>query len=304
MAQLKKYKFLEIYPSEKAAEKISQHLDAMLGAKPKVYRKTLLRYKALAKVLLDCVAKIMRLLEEETLISSCDSEFQELTNENANELLDQLNDLQSKVNNYSKFVGTQTELNKSNVTFLSNADTFKLYGEVVSSGSIINYGYGEVNECAELIQYWFSRRFCQNNSNFKFQIKQLPSWIQYIVIAYGKACFEGNSDGFAAGFKNWCNSVVSDTTNTWALPYNVFDIMKKPRGEHFTLHALVIYDLLMSKHYYLLTDANTEIKPDPLFIADKVRTYHPELEDSVKKRIAKRAELIELIHLHAIEVDE
>lgn len=304
--QLKKYKFQEIYPYEKAAAKILQHLDAMLGAKPKLYRKTLVRYKTLGMVLLECEFKILRLLEEETLISSCDSEFQELTNENANEWLAQLTDLQAKVNSYSKFVDSQAELNqsKSDRQFLSNAETFKLYDRVITSGADINYGYQEVNECAELIHYWFKMRFGLGNPQFKYQIKQLPSWIQYIIVAYGKACSEGTSDIFVTGFRNWCNSLVDDLNNTWAIPYNVFDIMKKPRGEYFTLHALMIYDLLMSKHYYLLTDANTEIKPDPLFIADKVRTYHPELEDSVKKRIAKRTELLELIHLHAVEVDE
>ena len=297
---MKKYKCYEIYPSEKAAQKILQHLEVMLGTKPKIYRKTLLRYKALATVLLQCVAKILKLLEEETLISSCDSEFQELTNDNVNELLDQLSDLQSSVNNYSKFVDAQSELHKNSSIYLSNADTFKLYGEVISSGADVNYGYFEINECANLLSYWFTHRFCQNNPNFKYQLKQLPSWIQYIVIAYGKACADGTSAGFVEGFKHWCNSIVSDMTNTWAVPYNVFDIMKKPVGDHFTLQALVIYDVLMSQHYFTLVEANMEIKPDPLFIADKVRIYHPESEHLVKKRISKRAELIELLHLHEV----
>ncbi len=303
---MKKYKCYEIYPSEKAAQKISQHLDTMLGTKPKIYRKTLLRYKTLATLLLQCVSKILKLLEEETLISSCDSEFQELTNENANELLDQLIDIQSKVSNYSKFVDSQTELNltKSDISYMSKTATFKLYDEVIHSGEFINYGYEEVNTCAELIAYWFKMRFGMTNPDFKYQIRQLPSWIQYIVIAYSKACADGSASAFVSGFKHWCDSIVEDTNNVWAIPYNVFDIMKKPKGEYFTLHALIIYDILLSAHYYQLVDANTEIRLDPLFIADMVKTYHPDMEDMVKTRITKRRDIAEFINLHIIEVPE
>lgn len=303
---MKKYKCYEIYPSEKAAQKIIQHLDVMLDSKPKIYRKTLLRYKALAKLLLQCVAKILKLLEEETLISSCDSEFQELTGDDANELMDQLTDLQSKVTNYSKFVDDKVEQNKnkSEIHRMSTAETLKLYAETIRSGEDVNYGYEEVNVCAELISYWFRMRFSENNPNFRYQIKQLPSWIQYIVISYGKACADGNSKTFVTSFKQWCNSIVEDTNNVWAIPYNIFDIMRKPKGEYFTLQAMIIYDLLLSKHYYLLTDADTDIKPDPLFIADKVKYYHPDLEEPVKKRIAKRSEILELINFHSVEVTE
>lgn len=79
---LKKKKYLEIYPMEVAAKKINNLLDAMLEHKPNMYAKTRERYRSLAKLLLVCVDKISRLLQEDMLDTKNETdEFEELNAE-------------------------------------------------------------------------------------------------------------------------------------------------------------------------------------------------------------------------------
>ena len=92
---MKQPDYLEIYPSEVAARKISAHLDKMMELKPRVYRKTILRYSKLAYLLLECVKKIVELLQSNEmksamLLSSENSEFQELMSDFDTEQIDEL----------------------------------------------------------------------------------------------------------------------------------------------------------------------------------------------------------------------
>ena len=294
MVKVKQPEYLEIYPSEVAARKISKHLDKMTAVKPRVYRKTLLRYKKLAQLLLECVSKIVRMIQSEMLLSSEDTEFQELVSDFDTEQIDELRD---SVDN----LGNLIDKKQSEETKKLSADTLKAYKSVFMQASTHDFGYYEVNECADLLGYWVSRRFSGTNPNFKFQIKQLPIWSTFIVVAYGKYHSIGYTQKFVKEFKSWCDELDDDISNCWALPYNVFNMTKMLDPDNFTVDAMVIYDILINEYLYQLVDQ--KIPMDSSYIAKFVKDYHPEKSYEVRTRFTKQKVLIEALSLHPTNVD-
>ena len=284
--------YLEIYPSEVAARKISRHLDKMVEVRPRVYRKTLLHYKQLAYLLLECVTKIVRMLQSEMLLSSADNEFQELISDFDTE---QIDELRSSLDDLGNLIDKKPSSESKKVA----VDTLRQYTAVFDQASKYDFGYLEVNECAQLLDLWINRRFSGFNPNFKFQIKQLPIWATFIVIAYGKYQSIGESTKFVKDFKKWCNSLDDDTSNCWALPYNVFNMTKVINPNNFTVNAMIIYDILINGCLYQLIDGKTKIPMDSSYIAKLVKEYQPECARDVRTRFTRQGELIESICLHS-----
>ena len=280
--------YYEIYPSEVAARKISKHLDNLIEDKPRVYRKTLLRYKKLAYLLLECVTKIVRMLQSELLLSSSDSEFQELSTDFD---LEQFDELRESVDNLGNLMDRTDSADARRLA----ADTLKTYKAVFNRATTIDFGYIEANECAGLLDYWMTRRFSGTNTNFKFQIKQLPIWATFIIIAYGKYRSIGHKVKFMTEFKTWCDSLEGDDTNCWALPYTVFNMTKTIDPNNYTIDAMVIYDILINGCLYQLMDI--KIPMDSAYIANRIRDYYPEYTMEVRTRFNHQQKLIDQLHL-------
>ena len=291
---MKKHEYLEIYPSEVAARKISRHLDRMISDKPRVYRKTLLRYKKLAQLLLECVGKIVRMLQAEMLLSSEDTEFQELVSDFDTEQIDELRDSVDDL-------GNLIERKPSPESKKLAGDTIKAYKSVFREASQMDFGYVEVNECAQLLDYWISQRFSGLNPNFKYQIKQLPIWTTFVVIAYGKYHAMGYSTQFVKEFKDWCDQLDDDVSNCWALPYNVFNMTKVIDPNNFTVDAMVIYDMLITDCFYQLVDINIPL--DSSYISKLIKEYRPEEARTVRVRFSKQKELITSLGLRSTRDD-
>lgn len=285
---MKQPEYLEIYPSEVAARKINKHLDKMIKVKPRVYRKTLLRYKQLASLLLECVSKIVKMLQSEMLLSSGDAEFQELASDFD---MEQIDELRASVDNLGNLIDKQPSQESRKIA----GETIKLYKETFKQASDTDFGYVEANECAELINYWITKRFSGFNTNFKYQIKQLPVWATFIIIAYGKYHAMGFSNKFVAEFKQWCDSLDADVSNCWALPYNVFNMTKVIDPSNFTVDAMIIYDILIDGCLYKLLEA--KIPMDSAYIAKLVKEYHPDRAHEVRTRFTKQKELISELNL-------
>ena len=290
MDKVKQPDYLEIYPSEVAARKISKHLDKMTETKPRVYRKTLLRYKKLAYLLLECVIKIVRMLQSEMLLSSESTEFQELATDFD---MEQIDELRTTVDDLGNLIDKKPTQESKKLC----SETLSQYRSVFSQAADYDFGYAEVNECAQMLNYWLARRFSGINPNFKYQIKQLPIWATFIVIAYGKQHSTGNTIKFVQDFKEWCDSLDEDTSNCWALPYGIFNMTKVIEPGNFTVDAMVIYDILINGCLYQLMDC--KIPMDPSFIAKLVKEYKPDKAHAVKTRFTKQAELIDFLCLHA-----
>jgi hypothetical protein len=285
-------KYLEIYPSEVAARKISKHLDKMAEIRPRVYRKTLLRYRKLAYILIECITKIVRMLQSEMLLSSEDAEFQELVSDFDIEQIDELRD---SVDALGNLIEKQPSQDIKKLT----ADTVKLYKSIFEQAAHTNFGYVEVNECAKLLNHWIIRRFSGYNPNFRYQIKQIPIWATFIVIAYGKYHSLGQTRQFSEEFIEWCDDLDSDNNNCWALPYSVFNMMKVLNSDNFTADAIVIYDILIEKCLYQLLDGAKNVKApmDSSYIVSLAKEHRPELSHMIKTRFTKQAELIESLSL-------
>ena len=287
---MKQPEYLEIYPSEVAARKISRHLDKMAETKPRVYRKTLLRYKKLAYILIECVTKIIRMLQAEMLLSSENTEFSELVSDFD---IEQIDELRSSVDDLGNLVDKKPSTESRKLA----GDTIKQYKTVFKQASEMDFGYVEVNECAQMLNYWLARRFSGFNSNFKYQIKQLPIWATFVVIAYGKYHSIGETTTFIKDFKDWCDKLDEDTSNCWALPYNIFNMMKVIEPSNFTVDAMVIYDLLINGCLYQLMEI--KIPMDSSYIAKLLKEYRPENAHAVRTRFTKQPELIDSLSLHS-----
>ena len=285
---MKQPEYLEIYPSEVAARKISKHLDKMLKVKPRMYRKTLVRYKQLAGLLLECVAKIVKMLQSEVLLSSGDAEFQELVSDID---IEEIDELRASVDTLGNLVDKKPTQESRKIA----GETIKLYKDVFKQAAGHDFGYVEANECADLLNYWIVRRFSGFNPNFKYQIKQLPVWATFIIIAYGKYHATGFSNKFVVEFKQWCDNLDEDVSNCWALPYNVFNMTKVIDPSNFTINAMVIYDILIDGCLYKLLEA--KIPMDSAYVAKLLKEYQPDRAHEVRTRIAKRKELIEELNL-------
>lgn len=284
---MKKHEYLEIYPSEVAARKISKHLDRMLADRPRVYRKTLLRYRKLAQLLLDCASKIIKMLQSELLLSSGDTEFQELVSDYD---VEQIEELRSSVESLDNFVKpTTTSIGKL------GADAVRSYKDKFKQASEFDFGYVEVNECAEILNTWISKRFSGDNPNFRFQPKEIPNWAAFIVIAYGKNHASGNAKNFMNQFYAWCDS-LENIDNTWALPTTVYRMTQHINPNDLTMDAVVIYDILMNECLYQLVGNKVKLPMNSGYIVDLVKEYRPDLKSAVRTRISRQSQLLDELH--------
>lgn len=311
---MKKVKYREIYPSEVAARKISKHLDTMLTERPRVYRKTLSRYKNLAILLLEIVDKICNLLQVESLVCSQDNEFDELSSIEIVDISKKIQEVHEKVNvidNFTSRSSVSIDKEPKSISLLpipsakntksesknkmyDNKYSITQFGSVLKEAVSIDFGYVEVNECASILNQWFECRFlCSSNDNFKYSILQIPKWIAYIIIAFGKYRTEDNLEEFYTQFNGWCDSIKTDPDNIYAIPYVVYQIMKEGSSEDFTVASLIISDILLDKCYFKLCEIRGRIKLDSDFVASIVKSNNSQLVPIVHRRITNQCKLIE-----------
>lgn len=309
---MKQDKYLEIRSSEVAANKIHKHLQNLLATKPRMYKKTLVRYKDLAYLLIDCVDLILRFLTSELLSSSGDDEFDELTDKSS--ILssdDDVVEIRRKLAESSQLFDTYNKLATGSVISPINPDVVadqpkvdcaamaKTYSEVLENASTIDFGYEEVNDCAKLINYWYSHRICYMSTHHKaYQITQLPNWISCIVLMYGKYHANGQPKFFANTLMKWCDDANEVFSNKYAVPKEITNLSKSSYMNDYTPDALIIYDLLMEKGYLPLVNIGSSIIPmNPNYIVDLTKEHNPSLDKLIKTRFTKREKYINQIGL-------
>ncbi len=314
---MKQDKYLEIRSSEVAANKIHKHLQNLLTMKPRLYKKTLIRYKDLAYILIDCVEQILRFLTSELLSSSEDNEFNELTDASHTiEADDDMIEIRKKLEESFKLFDTYNKLTSNNsITPASDTDSdkpkinnalmAKTYGEVLSNAAEINFGYLEINNCAKLINYWYSHRMLYMSTHHRaYNISQLPTWICYIVLMYGKYHANGQDQFFIDHFMKWCDDANDDFSNKYAIPKDITNLAKSSYVNDYTLDALIIYDILMEKGYLpLVLDDSSIVPMNPNFIVDITKENNPNLDKMIKTRFTKREKYIKQLGLTRIAMD-
>lgn len=286
-----KLKYLEIYPSEVAAKKILAHLEHVLKDKPKVYKKTILRYKKLAELLILCLDKINKFIESETLLSSDETEFDELSKP-ADEVatsFKSVDAIQKISNNLEDFDNIHTNNQQYNFSSILK------YKTILQTGSNLDFGYTEVNQCAKLINMWFQARIPKSSkdSDFRYNINQIPLWISHIIITYGYYFEQGRVYDLEQEFVRWCKEIQEDPHNTYRVPYCVYNTCRSDKRENFTLSAVLISDILDEKCYYSLKDMrNSKEVTD---VASIVRSNNPALLQAIRTRINNQEVLLETL---------
>ena len=307
---MKQDKYLEIRSSEVAANKIHKHLKHLLATRPRFYKKTLVRYKDLAYLLIDCVDLILKFLTNELLSSSGDNEFDELTDDasilNSD---DDVVEIRRKLTESTQLFDTYNQLTTNSVISpivaeSSNLDVdctamTKTYSEVLHDASLIDFGYEEVNDCAKLIYYWYSHRIRYMSMHHRaYQITQLPAWICGIVLMYGKYHANGQPTFFANTLKKWCDDANDVFSNKYTVPKEITNLIKSSYMNDYTADALIIYDLLMEKGYLPLVNPGVSVVPlDPNYLVALTKEHNPSLDKLIKTRFAKRDEYIKEIGL-------
>lgn len=288
-------KYLEIYPLENCADKISKQLDAIIESNPNMYSKTKKRYKKLAIDLLKSVEKITSILEADSLASVDRLEFDPgiESDMNVKDIVDAVTDVNRKVNSLESFIESSTNsINKA---------TLSQYAKVIESASKHNFHYVEVNECASILYKWFFTRFISNkNPRFRYKIDQIPIWICNIIIVYGKYLSHNNTEYCIDMFNRWCDSIVSSDSVIWAVPYEVYQLSRCVCPENYTMEAVIIGDILMDELFYLLTEdyspgilCNLDCYP----VASSVKLNNPSLLPKIRTRLTNREDLIKDCHL-------
>lgn len=306
--------YLEIYPIENSADKIAKQLDLVLDAKPTMYAKTKDRYRKLAQSLLQSVEKISSILEEESLVSDSDyisEEFDELSDgSNGNQdsvLYAAVASAKNQVTSYTQFNASASKGTQHvERAVMSNKEVFSKIAEVLSEASTHHFKCIQATECAALIYKWFECRFVSNNNkDFKYSLKQVPVWITYLIILYGKYQSIGRLPEFYDMINNWCIQIREQHT-TWAVPYEVHELMSSVNPDDFTLNAAIIGDVLIDECYYKLTStcmsgSSIYLYETPAFI---IKQKNPSLSRKIALRFAKQQELADECNLiWAIEPD-
>jgi len=309
---LRQEKYLEIRSSEVAANKVHKHLQNLLATKPRLYKKSLIRYKDLAYILMDCVDLIIRFLTSNLLSDSGNDEFNELTDI---EVDDDVIAIKAKLEESINLLNTYNQLTSGNITQITNNDPdkskincaymAKIYGEVLANATDIDYGYTEINDCAKLINYWYSTRMLHMSTNHKaYNIAQLPNWICYIILMYGKYHANGQTQFFIDTLMKWCNDANEDFSNKYAVPKEITNLSKSSYVNDYTLDALIIYDILMEQGYLpLVLDDNSIVPMNPNFIVDITKENNPNLDKMIKTRFTKREKYIKQIGLTRTSID-
>lgn len=277
-----KLKYLEIYPSEVAAKKILAHMDQMLKDKPKVYKKTIIRYKKLAELLIKILNKINQFIESETLLTSDETEFNELSKP----LDDNVMPFEHISTSAEEFDGMHTSAQKYN----TSVNIGKI-STILQTGANIDFGYEEINQCARLVNMWFQSRIPKSasESDFRYNINQIPLWISHIIITYGRYFDLGKVYDLEQEFTYWCEEIKEDPHNTYRVPYCVYNTTRSDDTKEFSLSAVLIYDVLLEKCYYSLSDTMNIGGNDVISI---VKIKNPGLSNAIRTRINHQDELL------------
>lgn len=293
--------YVEVQSLEKHAEKIEKQLNLIMTTKPGIYAKTKDRYKRLAYSLLKSAEMISSILEEESLVpfidSAIDDEFNELAD--SQEGLASPVDLQNTVAGVHQKIDSCSQFTQSSSTkLMPNKDIMCKFASIIEQGASISFEYLDVIKCASLLNKWMRNRFFPDvrNPGFRYSLKQLPTWITYMIIAYGKYKKANRVEEFINLVDKWINEIQNNSSNTYTLPYEVFELMKSNNPEDFTMEAVLISDVLMEEYLYQLTEpylSGSSIFLSCSPVVDVVKVKNPQIMPLIRKRIANQVQLFD-----------
>lgn len=273
-------KQVSIYSLEASAKKISDGLDVLLDIKPRMYEKTKVRYNNITASLLSSVEKISRILQDSALTSQSDDEFNELASAGFDPNVEHaLRDATRGVEEVQSFSSGKLQKDSIDLHLIDN---------VFEEAGKVEFGWKEVNQCAELLYSWFHFRFIQypvTSCNYSY----LGQWVHKFILTFGRFCANSGKTNFEASLISWCDRLkVKDTW--YALPHFIFEALKSTEPTDYNLESVLINDMLYSRCLYKLS----EVYPmfDSMELCRVVKKHNPALLPTINTRFAKQDELL------------
>lgn len=241
-----------------------------------MYQKSKDRLKELANTCNQVIVVISEILQDEALIN--DQQDDEFGGSEVTDLDSFLDSVEYKISELRQFLNSPKPIHVTT----SSASTAKkralfTYKHCLSSISNANIAVLEAEDCGRLLWKWFSTRFLESTESFKYNMKKLPRWIRDIVLLYGYHLECGTLNDFLSSFNKWLIS-VSEDSNNYAVPYDVYNFDKYPNPEMLTLSSVVIWDILLDYGLRdLCCDPSSELYPSE----DCVYSFVSELNSSI-----------------------
>lgn len=282
-------KYVESTQVEKLVHRLKTVLKTASENNPSMYNKTKLKYRELASDLLDCVGFIADMLEEDLLDNSAEyvvDEFEELSV--PHQLAEEHSEADNRIKQKAEDISTKiSEISKqTNVTHKDprNKHTISKFGTILVELPNGNISSDESKECAEYIKKWWMTRFNPDNKNpnFRYDMTQIPKWIDSIIITYGKYYHDNNLHEFRKLFDSWLESVKTEITNIYSTPYFVHQLYHSNDSYNFTDEAVDIASELYAAGLNQLkasaTKGSIKVTTSPLSVWNKVNQMRKDNE--------------------------
>ena len=127
------------------------------------------------------------------------------------------------------------------------------YNSAMKELSTKRTGIKPVDTCIKLISDWYTTRFLINDKNFHYDMKKIPSWIGGIVLAFNESFAAGTYYEFTTSFNQWLTD-VKISGSKYSLPYDIFIRIKNRDKSLCTLHAAVMWDILLDSGFNKISD--------------------------------------------------
>lgn len=251
-----------MYSAQSHIEKLLEYIKDISQSDKRMYSKSIKRLQDISnscKYVVDMISSILK----DQMFEDSDDEFAGLEDSKLNSVVREIrSDIQSIPSTDSKIPI------QSSVSPQDKRKAFILYTEILKQVSECNFEIPAASNCAKLLWYWFDCRFISSKEycpNFRYSMFQLPIWIRNIVIGYGYSIQQDTEESFTDNFRYWCDSIKSDSSVNYPLPYDIYNISNEPK-EYINLTSVVLWDILLDYGYITLCNR----LPEKLYLKEDI----------------------------------
>lgn len=245
--------YVEVTRLQAHVARLNSQLDLALEQNRALYAKTRKKYAKMKKDLTDALHKVAQLLD------IADDNASDLPAEVCETVESETEKPPKAVKPASKSASAFVRQGIRKIKNLSrtrvNQTTIKTYGIALQNAADAEYEYVEMKDCAILLNKWYKARITSPSKVFRYNPVCIPGWICDIVTAYGKHVAAGDVTKFVAKFESWCDSISPDY-NSYALPFEIYNIRNKPKEGDYTVQASFILSAILSNTPNIMPDSS------------------------------------------------
>ena len=249
---------MDVYTAKSQLQKMISYIDSLISDNHRMYNKSKDRWNEIRSLSMQLAQSISGLLKS-AAIEDTDNTF----DDSDQEMNSVIRSIQAELDDIKKFVNYKDTSPPSTpdvkVPYTAKRAIISMYDEVLRSLSTGSTGFIEADDCARLLYMWFHTRFISCTNDFRYNIRQLSSWIYAFCIGYAESVKFNQSEEFKSAIISWCDK-LSDEPVKYAVPYEVYQICSDDSSDHMTLTAVVIWDILMNSGLNRLESQSDEYK--------------------------------------------